>query len=254
MSADRATTNRPDAETVDASRTKEVRIGEMFLSLTSRDSDACCRMLGWFDWGSLRPEEAITLLWLAVHREGDVRALIPPLLEQVLNSELQDSLSPHVDEYVRAIVSRLLLDTDAAVRERTIRLRARLKSILTEWPTRRHNHPAVDYDLHAVQSEDGSVMYSLSCRGLDAARQAALDLFLDGGMEPMSVNSPLGGRDLGDLAHDAAIPPTPTEGTTTLYISPSAFLRSMLVIAKTCFQHPFSTTTVDLTTGELVSS
>ncbi len=39
-----------------------------------------------------------------------------------------------------------------------------------------------------------------------------------------------------------------------VYISPGAYLRSMLAIAWSAFRHPFSTTTIDLTTGEVLSN
>ena len=38
----------------------------------------------------------------------------------------------------------------------------------------------------------------------------------------------------------------------TVYISPAAFLRSVLVILWSCFRHPLTTTVVDLTTGKVV--
>ncbi|HMC65526.1 MAG TPA: hypothetical protein VKI65_11365 [Gemmataceae bacterium] len=38
-----------------------------------------------------------------------------------------------------------------------------------------------------------------------------------------------------------------------IYISPLAFLRSMLAIAWSAFRHPFSTTVIDLATGEVIS-
>jgi antitoxin VapB len=37
-----------------------------------------------------------------------------------------------------------------------------------------------------------------------------------------------------------------------VYISPRAYLRSMLAIAWSCFRHPFSTTRIDLATGEVI--
>lgn len=47
---------------------------------------------------------------------------------------------------------------------------------------------------------------------------------------------------------------TPEAADNSYYISPSAYLRSVAVIAWSCFRHPFSTTVVDLTTGELVEN
>jgi virulence-associated protein VagC len=37
-----------------------------------------------------------------------------------------------------------------------------------------------------------------------------------------------------------------------VYISPGAYLRSMLAIAWSCFRHPFSTTEIDLATGKAI--
>ena len=42
-------------------------------------------------------------------------------------------------------------------------------------------------------------------------------------------------------------------GDETCYISPHAYVRSMIAIAVSSFRHPFSETTIDLTTGECVN-
>src|SRR5205823_4386897 len=66
--------------------------------------------------------------------------------------------------------------------------------------------------------------------------------------------------DMGLESQDPEPPPEP--GTQSgkdftedeaIVISPMAFLRSMAMLAWTAFRHPFSTTVIDLSTGQIVS-
>ena len=41
-------------------------------------------------------------------------------------------------------------------------------------------------------------------------------------------------------------------GADTVYVTPVAFLKSVLAIGWSCFRHPFSTTTIDLATGSVI--
>jgi hypothetical protein len=50
-----------------------------------------------------------------------------------------------------------------------------------------------------------------------------------------------------------SVPLSKDASETVLYISPRAYLKSMLAIAWSAFRYPFSTTMIDLSTGNVVA-